>query len=401
MRTFPPKEHQQLAHILNGWVQTAQQYGFSQYKTPILNPFELYVDKTSQEIVKNQMYSFTDRGNREVVLRPEITPGTASMLVTLQNDTTFISPFKGFTIGSVFRYENPQKGRTREHIQFNADIFGADDAWAEAEIIDLAFAALESMQLPRDGFSVRLNDRSNMEMVLATVGIDSTSLHAVLRLLDKREKMKPKEFKTALEELTEVPLSAIDKALANKPERVAKVMDLLPDSIQALYDPSVVRGFDYYTGIVFEIFARDTSIATRSVAGGGRYDSLIASYGGGSLPAVGFGMGDTILYDCFSAFNVETKLAEAPIVMCVEDTATLATGYAVSQKIRKHLPTSFVGVISEKKLSAKYKKYDAISIKHVIHLAADEITFSIRNLHTRETSTYTKVDDVIAHLTTS
>ena len=325
MRVFTPDEHTKLAQVLHGWVDAAVLCGFRQYKTSVLESADIYTDKTSEEIMREQTYRFTDRGGRDVLLRPEITPGVSTMVVDLQKKRAFKPPFKIFSIGSVFRYENTQKGRSREHIQYNVDIFGSDAVWADAEVITVAFTALEKIGFQVKDFVVRLNDRATMEQVLTNFGLSENALQEVMRLLDKKGKMNRKEFAEHLSayDITDV---ALDDALREIPERVREVMELLPDTISAEYDPNIVRGFDYYTGIVFEIYAKDQKIAPRSVAGGGRYDTLIASYGGNPLPAIGFGMGDVVLLDCLEAYNLKTSEAGIVIALCVTNNQDIPKG---------------------------------------------------------------------------
>ena len=365
MRIFQPNEHKKLARILKGWMQAATARGFQQYKTSVLDPIELYEGKTSEEIMREQTYRFTDRGGREVVLRPEITPGVSSMVVEMQNKRTLQTPLKVFTIGSVFRYENPQKGRKREHIQYNVDIFGEPAAWAEAEVIEVAFAAIEDIGLKKSDFEVRINDRSAMKTVLTDLGIKEEKMPEVLRLLDRREKMDESAFNDELGTLLDIDRSAntIDNELQKTPERVDEVINLLPKDISAEYDPKIIRGFDYYTGIVFEIFAKDKNRASRSITGGGRYDNLIETYGGTPLPAVGFGMGDVTLADCMQELDIKTDSEEmTTVVLCTTAKDMVKKAYAIGEKWRsgakEHFTVSFIGFVPKKKLTDIYKRHE-------------------------------------------
>ena len=164
--------------------------------------------------------------------------------------------------------KNTQKGRSREHIQYNVDIFGSDTVWADAEIITVAFTALEKIGFQTKDFVVRLNDRATTERVLAELGLSENALRETMRLLDKKDKMGQKEFADKLSAYN-ITAVALDDALREVPERVRDVMELLPDTISAEYDQNIIRGFDYYTGVVFEIYAKDQKVAPRSVAGGG------------------------------------------------------------------------------------------------------------------------------------
>ena len=352
--------------------------------------------KTSEEIMREQTYRFTDRGGRDVLLRPEITPGVSTMVVDLQKKRLFKVPLKIFSVGSVFRYENTQKGRSREHIQYNVDLFGDDSAWADAEVIMVAFTALEKIGFQSTDFTVRLNDRSTMEHTLADLGLSENLLRETMHLLDKRGKMSQKEF---AEHLTgyDITPTALDDALKEVPERVRAVIELLPDTISAEYDPNIVRGFDYYTGMVFEIYAKDRKIAPRSVAGGGRYDTLIESYGGDHLPAVGFGMGDVVLLDCLEAYNLETPTSGTLVVLYVTDDQDIPKGVRATTILRQHFPASFIGFISQKKSADVYKYYEQLGVQYVIGL--EDGSFIVRELSARNTETFATIDDVIPTIT--
>ena len=393
---FPPKEHIKLSQILNGWVDAASTYGFLQYKTSVLESADLYTDKTSEEIMREQTYRFTDRGGRDVLLRPEITPGVSSMVVKMQKNRLFRSPLKVFSIGSVFRYENTQKGRSREHIQFNADIFGDDSAWTDTEIITVAFAALEKIGFQKKDFVIYLNDRSSVEQILAELGIPDESLREVLRLLDKRDKVSEKEFAEQLS-LYNITATALDDALEEAPQRVRSVMTLLPQDITAEYNPKIVRGFDYYTGMVFEIYTKNQKIAQRSVAGGGRYDTLIESYGGSPLPAIGFGMGDVVLLDCLEAFSVAQTIVENSAITYVTDEQMIAKGIQTSNDLRQYLPVSFIGTVNEKKISDMYKYYEQMKVQYSIGIEGG--LFSVRKLSERHTETFTTAEEAAAAIT--
>lgn len=396
MRIFPPKEHEKLAQVLNGWVNAATAYGFQQYKTSVLESTDIYTDKTSEEIMREQTYRFTDRGGRDVLLRPEITPGVSTMVVDLQKKRALKTPFKVFSIGSVFRYENTQKGRSREHIQLNVDLFGDDTAWADAEVIMVAFAALEKIGFQKDDFVVRLNDRATMEHTLINLGLAKNRLRDTLRLLDKREKMSQKEFDEQLSAY-DITAVALDDALNETPERVRAVMELLPETVTAEYDQKIIRGFDYYTGIVFELYAKDQKIAPRSVAGGGRYNTLITAYGGDPLPAVGFGMGDVVLLDCLEAYNLPTPTTNAVAALYVTNEQDTAKGVRAAAALRQHTTTTFIGTIPQKKTTDTYKHYERLGIRYVIGL--ENGSFAVRALAERKTETFTAIDEVVTFIT--
>ena len=392
MRVFPPDEYRNLALILSGWTDAARSYGFRQYATPLIDPIELYTDKTSDEILRKQTYRFNDRAGRDVVLRPEITPGMCSMVLNMQKNRTLRTPFRGFTIGSVFRYENPQKGRTREHRQFNADIFGEKELWAEAEVIQVIFTALKNIGFRKNDFTVRINDRSGINTALEDLGVRHDTAREVLGLLDGRGKTDPEVFETELKALG-IDADDLDNRLNEPPESVQKLTEMLTD-IPAVYDPRVIRGFNYYTGIVFEVFSKNREYAPRSVAGGGRYDTLIESYGGSPTGAVGFGMGDVTLLDCLAARNTPVPKEEVTVVYALTDTADAYRRY---EKIRGQLLfPAFIGAVPREKTGGMYKKYEEEGARYAIGI--DGKTFAIREMKTRKTVTVKTEEEVIRHI---
>ena len=364
--------------------------GFEQYKTPLLDPVELYENKSSDEIISEQTYRFTDRGGREVLLRPEITPGVSAMVTTMQKSRVLPAPFKGFTVGSVFRYEKPQKGRAREHIQFNADIFGVDAVWADTEVIEVIFDALMRMGLEKRNFVVRINDRRAVSSALTATGVSETELQNALRLLDRRDKMEKEVFEKKLHATANTSVTTLDRVLRKEPESVTELISLLPSDIAAEYNPGIVRGFDYYTGIVFEVYAKDAALAPRSVAGGGRYDNLIASYGGKPLSAVGFGMGDVTLLDCLEAFDIPAPERKTMIAVCTTDEVA---GAYTEYRAARQTDAAFIGSVNGKKMSDTYKRCERGGFSYVVCTEKDSVL--IRDLMTRETKKVKTLDEAL------
>ena len=282
--------------------QTLALWGYEEYNASPLERAELYEAKTSEEIVDEQTYTFTDRGDRRVTLRPEMTPTLARMVAGKRRELTY--PLRWFSIGNRFRYERPQKGRLREFYQADVDLVGLPEGEADIEIVTLAARILRDLGARESDFVIRMNARPLLNAACEAAGLKGEGIHQYLRLLDKKSKMTPEAFAAALSALTaRDPLSYIENA-GDAPE-VAREKRALLDRIEALkargvnnvvFDSSITRGFDYYTGMVFEVFDRDPANA-RSMFGGGRYDRLIALYGGEAIPAVGFAIGDVTLAD--------------------------------------------------------------------------------------------------------
>jgi histidyl-tRNA synthetase len=322
-RDFYPEACARRDHLFRQWTQTARRFGFRRYDIPTLEPLELYTEKSGPEIV-DQLFHFTDKGGRAVALRPELTPSLARMIGSQANSLK--RPVKWFNIAENFRYEKPQKGRLRAHYQLNADIFGEPGVAAEAEIIALLVATLRACGLDQDDFVVRLSDRALWIAFLAAHGHAGAAAAGILAVVDKLERL-PRA--AALEQLAPwfgaaaadflarvdalvgirdlaglealLPALAADAPIrAQIVERLQTWRELLAD-LAALgvgeavrIDLGVVRGLAYYTGFVFEVFARaaDGSLTGRALAGGGRYDHLVGRLGYPDMPAIGFGMGD-------------------------------------------------------------------------------------------------------------
>ncbi len=274
------------------WLETARRYGFREYDGPPLEPLELYTAKSGDEITR-QLYNFTDKGDRAVSLRPEMTPTLARMVGARHRD--YKKPIKWFAIPQLFRYEKQQRGRLREHFQFNADIIGESDLSADAELIALAIDTLRALGLTEQDFVVRLSDRSAWQRFLESAGVTAENLHAALQAIDKLEREPLDQTRAKLLAVTSRADEVLAFANSNTPQDELKaVLGKLGDLAKfCSVDYRIVRGLAYYTGIVWEIHDRKGEL--RAIAGGGRYDNLLKTIGGVDLPALGFGMGDVVL----------------------------------------------------------------------------------------------------------
>ncbi|KKT12874.1 MAG: Histidyl-tRNA synthetase [Parcubacteria group bacterium GW2011_GWC1_43_30] len=266
VRDFYPEDMAIQNYIFNTWRKVAEKFEYVEYGASILEPAELYKGKTSEEIVNDQTFSFTDRGGREVILRPEMTPTLARMIAAERKSLKF--PLRWFSIPNVFRYERPQRGRRREHWQLNCDLLGIPGIEADVEIISLAHAILRAFGAEEKDFEIRINSRKALPK-----GVSMETI----RKIDKGEEVGIEVRET---------------------DEIRSVLDLLEKKgiKNARFNQKIVRGFDYYTGIVFEVF--DTNPDNpRSLFGGGRYDNLLEIFDVDPIPAVGFGMGDITLRD--------------------------------------------------------------------------------------------------------
>ncbi|HSL69673.1 MAG TPA: histidine--tRNA ligase [Longimicrobiales bacterium] len=312
-RDFYPAEFAIRAHILNAWRETARRYGYEEYDGPPLEPLELYVEKSGEEIVR-QLYNFEDKGGRSVALRPEMTPTFARMVGA--RAAGLRKPIRWFSMPQLFRYERTQRGRLREHFQLNVDIVGETDVGADAEVLAVALDALRLLGLTADDVVARVNDRRLLEAIFFSLGVAPAQLLTVYGVIDKIGRESAPQGKARLRDaglsddasaavfaLAEAEsLSSLAGTYGERAD-VIQHTDRLQNYLTALaqlglgdfvrFDPTIVRGLAYYTGIVFEIFDRKGEL--RAICGGGRYDGLLRTVSDTDLPAAGFGMGDVVL----------------------------------------------------------------------------------------------------------
>jgi histidyl-tRNA synthetase len=303
-RDFPPEDFALRAHIFRVWREVAGRYGFEEYDGPPLEPLELYTAKSGDEIV-GQLYNFVDKGDRQVALRPEMTPTLARMVGARANGMK--KPIRWFSIPQLFRYERQQRGRLREHFQLNCDLIGEAGPLADAEIIALSIDMMRGFGLGPQDVRVRVSDRLFLSSTLSELGIADATIPMVFQAIDRVEKNSEAAREMLGENLDPSTINAVLRL--TDPEYRAELRGKVPElghfgaALKALddmgfggwidFDPTIVRGLAYYTGTVFELF--DTKRTLRAICGGGRYDTLLDSLGGADLPALGFGMGDVVL----------------------------------------------------------------------------------------------------------
>lgn len=296
-RDFFPEECALRNYVFDTWRAVARRYGFVEYEGPVVESTDLYRKKSGDEIT-GQLFCFQDKADREISLRPEVTPTLARMATARHRD--YKKPMKWFQIGSCFRYEEPQEGRTREFIQFNADILGDASTGSDAELVALAIDVMLAFGIRAEDFAIRLSNRQIWTDFLAGQGVDEAHTATFLQIIDKIERARPEDTAKKLEaiglQLDEVRAFMVATD-GNHPAFAALREDLTARGLWSYVkiDASIVRGLAYYTGTVFEVF--DLRHGLRAVAGGGRYDRLCALMSDGSvdMPAAGFAMGDVVL----------------------------------------------------------------------------------------------------------
>lgn len=310
-RDFLPKDWARQNYIFGKWWNVARRYGFVQWEGPALEPTELYTKKSGPEIV-GQLFNFTDKGEREVALRPELTPSLARVVAA--HDRQFKKPLKWFSIPHCFRYEKQQRGRLREHYQFNADIIGEASLDADVEMIALCVDLLRGFGFGASDFVVRISDREFWIDFLRQQNVPEEKWQETLQVIDKSEREAREKTAAKLGPLAESAFKILDGE--GRSEKLERVVEALRGRGLADYvkvDLGIVRGLAYYTGIVFEAFDRAGKL--RALAGGGRYDNLISHLSDGALalPAIGFAMGDVVLAELIEEIPAAKEQLEAAV----------------------------------------------------------------------------------------
>lgn len=394
VRDFYPEDAAIQQYIFSTWAKTAESFGYERYDASILEPSDLFKAKGSQneEMVNEQTYTFIDRGDREVTLRPEMTPTVARMVAGKRRELSF--PLRWYSIPNLFRYERPQRGRLREHWQLNCDIFGSNDYTADIEMISLAYQCLIDFGASPDMFEIHVNDRRLMTRVYQALGITDDQIPAITRLNDRRDKIEAQTYRTELKAIVGDGLlvEEIIMMLDSSDEQTDVVIGLAELGItNVIFNKSLARGFDYYTGTVFEF--KDTSKENnRSLLGGGRYDNLTEMFGGDAIPGVGFGFGDVTMRD----FLETHKLLPEDIHATGATVTIIPTGTEynlAAQKIAKEIRDSGVSAVTDigtKKIGKKISDAADSGSMYIIVVGEDEVSsgnFVLKNLKTgNETS---------------
>ncbi|HEX2778805.1 MAG TPA: histidine--tRNA ligase [Gemmatimonadaceae bacterium] len=424
-RDFYPQELAERAYIMGVWREVASRYAFVEYDGPPLEPLELYTKKSGEEIV-GQLYNFEDKGGRAVALRPEMTPTVARMVGARAN--ALRKPVRWFSIPQLFRYERQQKGRLREHYQLNVDIFGEPSVAADAELIAAALDMMRSFGLGPADVRARVSDRRLLREVLSAIGADEDSHDAVFAVIDKIERTPRAVSEEKLAAAGVGPMAvgrlfdllrvrtpaelrvALGEVSKRCEERIAE-MELYLDFAQRLgvgeyvqLDLTIVRGLAYYTGIVFELF--DAKGEFRAIAGGGRYDTLLESLGGTSLPALGFGMGDVVLGELLRARGL-MKAAAKPIDVWVaggERTVDMQRVMSLAAALRREgLAVEYS--LRPQQIAKQFKAAATAGAKRavVVPLATEVVggtEYTIRDLDSGEQARYADADAVVRALAT-
>ncbi|MEK7114287.1 MAG: histidine--tRNA ligase [Patescibacteria group bacterium] len=368
VRDFYPADWALMEAMFARIREVLTRWGYEEYNASPLERAELYEAKTSEEIVNEQTYTFMDRGDRKVTLRPEMTPTLARMVAGKRRELVF--PLRWFSIGNRFRYERPQKGRLREFYQVDIDLVGLPEGEADIEIIRIASEILKAFGAKESDFVIRVNSRSLLNTACTAAGLKGDDIRQYLRLLDKKSKMTPEAFAAARN-----TISATDPLSLIEPKAIETfVATLKAHGVgNAVFDPGVTRGFDYYTGMVFEVF--DTNPANpRAMFGGGRYDGLMALFGGEQIPAVGFALGEVTLGNFLETHTlVPTPSAQAPqLYIGTPNKGDIPAAQAFADTLRKAGGRIFVN-LTDRALGEQIKDAVKRGIPLFIAYGADEV----------------------------
>lgn len=403
-RDFYPEDKRIQKYTFNTMRKVVERFGYEEYDAPILEPIEMYLAKSGEEIVHEQTYVFEDRGGRAVTIRPEMTPTVSRMVAAKRQELAY--PLRWYSIPNLWRYERPQRGRLREHWQLNVDVFGIGDQTAEAEAIQVADAILKQFGATHDMYSIKLNSRKLVDFILhGYLGLNETQAHTIVKLIDRMHKI-PVEAFAAEADAVFTPTQR-DEGASNKLLGLLKIKQIehLPEVIRnhhsiselkqlvetlkdvridnAVFDITLMRGFDYYTDIVFEVFDKHPE-NNRSMFGGGRYDGLVGLFGVEPVPTVGFGMGDVTLQNFLEAHDLLPHLRPETDVYVV----LIGDVYKDAQRIIQELRAMGANVAVDT-TGRKPDKQIKTAVKKDIHYAMfvgekeikDEL-YVVRNLKT-------------------
>lgn len=412
-RDFYPEDMRVRNYIFETWRKVAKRFGFEEYDFPFLEPFELYAAKTGEEIVNNQLYSFIDRGDRKIAIRPEKTPSAARMVAGRFKDLP--KPIKWFNIGNCWRFEKPQKGRGREFFQFDIDIFGVEGIEADVEVFSTPVEIMKEFGGNENMFEIRVCNRRLAEFYLKEIvdlqgGISEggTQTYGVTKIVDSKTKVPEEEFLSFLKKarLSDPQIEKLQEFLSADIEFVKKFQDRCYgareivqffEAIKKLgyekyfkFAPEVMRGLDYYTGNVIEQFDLNPE-NSRSMFGGGRYDNLIGEFIDQDVPGVGYAMGDVTLLEFLKGWNLLPKFASETQYLVTLWPDKNDKYYFAANDITKKLRSKGrnVEMWLEKgvKLEKQLKYADQKGIPLVVIAGEEELAkglITIRDMRTRE-----------------
>jgi histidyl-tRNA synthetase len=403
-RDFYPEDKRIQKYMFGILRDVVESFGYQEYDAPILEPLDIYLAKSGEEIVKDQLYAFKDKADRSVAIRPEITPSVSRMVAGRRQELAY--PLRLYSIPNLWRYERPQAGRLREHWQLNVDIFGIGSIEADHEIIVIADKILKAFGASAENYTIRISSRQLVEHFLHDhLKLDASQSLDAQKLIDRKHKIAREDFEQQANDLLVSPekttqlmdfihtkdLDSLPDYLKQHPsvDELRRLMSLLQASevVTAVFDASVVRGMEYYTDIVFEVYDADPS-NLRSMFGGGRYDGLVGLFGVEPVPTVGFGMGDVTLQNFLITHNLLPKLkpeTDAVVILIGEV-------YEKAQPVLADLRARGIRLAvdaSGRKLDMQIKHAAKSGVRYAIFIGDQELSdhqFKLRDLEKGEES---------------
>ncbi|NCU30449.1 histidine--tRNA ligase [Candidatus Saccharibacteria bacterium] len=404
-RDYYPAEKRVQNYIFSVWREVAESFGYEEYGAPLLEPLEIYAAKSGQEIVNEQTYQFVDRGGRNVTIRPEMTPTIARMVAGRQQEIGY--PARLYSIANFMRYERPQKGREREFWQLNTDIFGVSNAQADAEIIRLSDTVMQKFGAKRNMYTIRINNRNLINFMMAQyLQLDAIQSQLMIKLFDKKNKMTPAQFREQAEAILDPDyvhegLRKITKlveatSMADLPQEILAseavsdiqtLFTLLHESgiNNVKFDITLMRGLDYYTGMVFEVFD-ELPENNRAMFGGGRYDSLTTLFGATPLPVVGMAIGGTTVEEFLKGHELLPKLSSTTDVYMVVLENVEKSAQIVANKLRVENIKVAVD-ITGRKIDKQIKSAVKMNIPYLLFVGEEEVasdTYRLKDIVTEQ-----------------
>ena len=414
-RDYYPEDKRTQNYIFNTWRSVVESFGYEEYGAPILEPIDVYAAKSGQELVNDQTYVFTDRGGRTVAIRPEMTPSVSRMVAAKRQELAY--PARLYSIANFMRYERPQRGREREFWQLNVDIFGVDEVTADVEIITIADTILKAFGAKDGDYKIRVNNRKFINFMMSQyLGLDEVQSQQMTKLFDRRNKITEQDFNDqalqilAVETIYDHRIKNIGRLL------MAESIDELPEELKesaalkelqdvfdglakagvtdAVLDATLMRGLDYYSGTVFEVFDTHPD-NNRSLFGGGRYDGLVGLFGAEPISAVGLAPGNTMIENFLAVRGlIPAQKSLTKIYVVVIDDA-----FDSAQKVANELRSAGINTevdITSRKIDKKIKTASKKNIENVLFIGAqDTDIFSVKNL-VSEDEAKLSVADIIA-----
>jgi len=414
-RDYFPEDKRTQNYIFNTWRSVVESFGYEEYGAPILEPIDIYAAKSGQELVNDQTYVFSDRGGRTVAIRPEMTPTISRMVAARRQEMAY--PARLYSIANFMRYERPQRGREREFWQLNVDVFGVDEVTADIEIITISDAILKKLGGKDGDYIIRVNNRKFINFMMSQyLGLDETQAQQMTKLFDRRNKITEQDFKEQAELIFGETLPDDDRFEKILQLVAATSIEELPEALQesaaldelkvvfdglskagvtaAVFDASLMRGLDYYTGTVFEVFDTHPD-NNRSLFGGGRYDGLVGLFGAEPISAVGAAPGNTMIENFLAVRGLipEQKSLTKIYIVVIDD------AFDTANKVASQLRAAGINTevdITTRKIDKKIKTATKKNIESVLFVGPNDVdTFSLKNL-TNEEEQKLSVADIIA-----